>query len=165
MHCKVTCILYKKRAHFSQLFSLQVRSVTPWQSHDRKSLCLRGRRHSSILYRNCNYFYSLICWLLSSRYVFSYHPFYFDFHSARVIFDMSPGFYFWNINRTPAWHLSKMFKVAFKDVSTKNSEPTYWTIKCLQCAEKKYMHQYVKPCLSKNPKYTFYTIKSSVTLA
>jgi hypothetical protein len=29
MHCKVTCILYKKRAHFSQLFCLQVRSVTP----------------------------------------------------------------------------------------------------------------------------------------
>ena len=31
MHCKVTCILYKKQAHFSQLFCLQVRSVTPWQ--------------------------------------------------------------------------------------------------------------------------------------
>jgi hypothetical protein len=24
MHCKVTCILYKKQAHFSQLFCLQV---------------------------------------------------------------------------------------------------------------------------------------------
>jgi hypothetical protein len=23
MHCKVTCILYKKQAHFSQLFCLQ----------------------------------------------------------------------------------------------------------------------------------------------
>jgi hypothetical protein len=60
--------------------------------------------------------------------MFSYHPFYFDFHSARIIFDVSSGFYFWNVNRTPTWHLSKMFKVAFKDVSTKNSEPTYWTI-------------------------------------
>jgi hypothetical protein len=50
MHCKVTCILYKKQAHFSQLFCLQVRSVTPWQSHDRKSRCLRSKRHSSILY-------------------------------------------------------------------------------------------------------------------
>ena len=29
MHCKVTCISYKKQAHFSQLFCLQVRSVTP----------------------------------------------------------------------------------------------------------------------------------------
>ena len=29
MHCKVTCILYKKQAHFSQLFCLQVRSMTP----------------------------------------------------------------------------------------------------------------------------------------
>jgi hypothetical protein len=46
MHCKVTCILYKKQAHFTQLFCLQVRSVTPWQIHDRKSRCLRGRRHS-----------------------------------------------------------------------------------------------------------------------
>jgi hypothetical protein len=27
MHCKVTCILYNKQAHFSQLFCLQVRSV------------------------------------------------------------------------------------------------------------------------------------------
>jgi hypothetical protein len=60
--------------------------------------------------------------------MFPYHPFYFDFHSARVIFDVSSSFYFWNVNRTPTWHLSKMFKVAFKDVSTKNSEPTYWTI-------------------------------------
>ena len=50
MHCKLTCILYKKQAHFSQLFCLQIRSVTPWQLHDRKSRCLRGRRHSSILY-------------------------------------------------------------------------------------------------------------------
>jgi hypothetical protein len=27
------------------------------------------------------------------------------------------------------------------------------------------IHQYVHPCLSKNPEYTFYTIKSSFTLA
>ena len=54
--------------------------------------------------------------------VFSYHPLYFYFHSARIIFDVSSGFYLWNVNRTPTWHLSKMFKVAFKDVST------YWTI-------------------------------------
>jgi hypothetical protein len=31
MHWKVTCILYKKHAHFSQFFCLQVRSVAPWQ--------------------------------------------------------------------------------------------------------------------------------------
>ena len=58
MHCKVTCILYKKQAHFSQLFCLQVRSVTPWQLHDRKSRCLRGRRHSSILYSPSGFFSS-----------------------------------------------------------------------------------------------------------
>ena len=28
-----------------------------------------------------------------------------------------------------------------------------------------FIHQYVQPCLSKNPKYTFYTIKSSLALA
>jgi hypothetical protein len=42
-----------------------------------------------------------------------------------IIFDVSSGFYFWNVNRTPTWHLSKMFKVAFSDVSIKNIEPTY----------------------------------------
>ena len=36
---------------------------------------------------------------------------------------------------------------------------------CLQCADFFYIYQYVQPCLSKNPKYTFYTIKSSLTLA
>ena len=35
----------------------------------------------------------------------------------------------------------------------------------LQCAEFFFIHPYVQPCLSKNPKYTFYTIKSSLTLA
>ena len=34
---------------------------------------------------------------------------------------------------------------------------------CLQCVEKKIIHQYVQPCLSK--KYTFYAIKSLLTLA
>ena len=57
--------------------------------------------------------------------MFSHHPFYFDFPSAHVIFDVSSGFDFWNVNRTPTWHLSKMFKVDFKDASTKISEPTY----------------------------------------
>ena len=33
--------------------------------------------------------------------MFSYHPFYSDFHSVRIIFDVSSGFYFWNVNRTP----------------------------------------------------------------
>jgi hypothetical protein len=36
---------------------------------------------------------------------------------------------------------------------------------CLQCVEFFFVHQYVQLCLSKNPKYTFYTIKSSMTLA
>ena len=36
---------------------------------------------------------------------------------------------------------------------------------CLQCAEYFFIHQYVQPCLSKNTKYTLYTIKSSITLA
>ena len=36
---------------------------------------------------------------------------------------------------------------------------------CLQCADFFFIRQYVQPCLSKNPKYTFNTIKSSLTLA
>jgi len=36
---------------------------------------------------------------------------------------------------------------------------------CLQCAYKFFILQYVQPYLSKNPKHTFYTIKSSLTLA
>jgi hypothetical protein len=36
---------------------------------------------------------------------------------------------------------------------------------CLQCVEFFFIHQYVQPCLSKNPKYTFYTKKSLLTLA
>ena len=44
--------------------------------------------------------------------------------------------YFWRVFRFlfmehkqyESWHLKKMIKFTFKDVSTKNSEPTYWTI-------------------------------------
>ena len=36
---------------------------------------------------------------------------------------------------------------------------------CLQSVGKKIIRQYVQPCLSKNPKYTFCSIKSSLTLA
>jgi hypothetical protein len=35
-------------------------SVTPWQLHDRKSRCLRGRRHSSILYNPSGFFSSYL---------------------------------------------------------------------------------------------------------
>ena len=34
------------------------------------------------------------------RHLFSWYPFYFDFHIARIIFDVSSGFYLWNINNT-----------------------------------------------------------------
>ena len=36
------------------------------------------------------------------RHLFSFYPFYFDFHSARIIFDVSSAFYLWNINKTTA---------------------------------------------------------------
>ena len=39
------------------------------------------------------------------RHLLSFYPFYFDLHSARIIFDVSSGFYLWNINKTTAWHL------------------------------------------------------------
>ena len=34
---------------------------------------------------------------------------------------------------------------------------------CLQSVDFFFIRHYVQPCLSKNPKYTFYTIKSSLT--
>ena len=37
--------------------------------------------------------------------------------------------------------------------------------RCLQSVEFFFLRQYVQPCLLKNPKYTFYTIKSSLKLA
>ena len=37
--------------------------------------------------------------------------------------------------------------------------------RCLQNVEFFSLRQYVQPCLLKNPKYTFYTIKSSLKLA
>ena len=37
--------------------------------------------------------------------------------------------------------------------------------RCLQNVEIFFLRQYVQPCLLKNPKYTFYTIKSSLKLA
>ena len=37
--------------------------------------------------------------------------------------------------------------------------------RCLQNVEFFFLRQYVQPCLLKNPKYTCYTIKSSLKLA
>ena len=37
--------------------------------------------------------------------------------------------------------------------------------RCLQNVKFFFLRQYVQPCLLKNPKYTFYTIKSSLKLA
>jgi hypothetical protein len=37
--------------------------------------------------------------------------------------------------------------------------------RCLQNVEFFFLRQYVQPCLLKNPKYTFYTIKNSLKLA
>ena len=37
--------------------------------------------------------------------------------------------------------------------------------RCLQSVEFFFLRQYVQLCLLKNPKYTFYTIKSSLKLA
>jgi hypothetical protein len=37
--------------------------------------------------------------------------------------------------------------------------------RCLQNVKFSFLRQYVQPCLLKNPKYIFYTIKSSLKLA
>jgi hypothetical protein len=51
-------VFYIRNRHISVSSCLPVRSVTPWQSHDRKSRRLRGRRHSSILYSPSGFFSS-----------------------------------------------------------------------------------------------------------
>jgi 1-acyl-sn-glycerol-3-phosphate acyltransferase len=55
---KMLKFAFKNVSNFSQFFCLQVRSVTTWQLHDRKSRCLRGRRHSSILSSPSGFFSS-----------------------------------------------------------------------------------------------------------
>ena len=40
-----------------------------------------------------------------------------------------------------------------------------YTERVYNASKNLFIHQYVQPCLSKNPKYTSYTIKSSLTLA
>jgi hypothetical protein len=91
MHCKMTCILYKKQTHFSQLFCLQVRSVTPWQSHDRKSRCLRGRRHSSILYSPSTQFWK---WSFSNILLFYLDVVWFiDGQNHEILKPAISGFY------------------------------------------------------------------------
>ena len=54
----------------------------------------------SILKENKNKSIVTVCVFV--RRLFSWYPFYFDFHSARIIFDVSSGFYLWNINNTKA---------------------------------------------------------------
>jgi hypothetical protein len=96
MHCKLTCILYKKQAHFNQLFWLQVRSVTPWQLHDRKSRCLRGRRHSSILYSPSGFFSSYFFFVSSILFWFPQRTHYF-WRVFRFLFMEHKQDYSWHL--------------------------------------------------------------------
>ena len=50
----------------------------------------------------CLLFVFIVTVCVFVRHLFSFYPFYFDFHSARIIFDVSSGFYLWNINKTTA---------------------------------------------------------------
>jgi hypothetical protein len=62
----------------------------------------RGKKSELPKYEVCKYIVTVCVFV---RHLFSFYPFYFDFHSARIIFDVSSGFYLWNINKTTAWHL------------------------------------------------------------
>ena len=104
---------------------------------------------------------------ISSRYMFSYVICFRIIHFILIstahafIFNVSSSFYFWNVNRTPTWHLSKMFKVAFKDVSTKNSEPTYWTIN-IYIIQKGYIKLNYVVCLSDTGSSCHVTVMGSL---
>ena len=54
----------------------------------------------NLYYKNLTSFIVTVCVFV--RHLFSWYPFYFNFHSARIIFDVSSGFYLWNINNTKA---------------------------------------------------------------
>jgi hypothetical protein len=109
MDCKVTCILYKKQAYFSQLFCLQVRSVTPWQSHDRKIQCLRGRRHS--LYGHSGFFFQLLYkW---SKFL-AVQKVWFSRYSRFTIF----GTYVFKSNLEHFWQMSRWSPVYIPEIET-----------------------------------------------
>jgi hypothetical protein len=70
-------------------------------------------------------------------------------------------------SRNVSWKLNLMSKFLFhsiKDIS-KDKTKGYLPLIIYAYFITGYLPQYVQPCLLKNPKYTFYTIKSSLKLA
>ena len=62
-------------------------------------VCKLIQNHAQIIFITLN---GIVTVCVFVRHLFSFYPFYFDFHSARIIFDVSSGFYLWNINKTTA---------------------------------------------------------------
>jgi hypothetical protein len=62
--------------------------------------------------------------------------------------------------RERVWDLASPFRFMLRKSSLVECVSVFQGT-CLQCAEKIYIHQYVKPC-EENPRYTFLTIKSSL---
>jgi hypothetical protein len=65
IHVTLQCIVVsaiKKTSKVNTILKVSFSNIllfySPWQSHDRESLCLRGRRHSSILYSPSGFFSS-----------------------------------------------------------------------------------------------------------
>jgi hypothetical protein len=79
-----------------------------WKSKseiDRKSFIVYSGKAADELGLTAEHFKnspSIVTVCVFVRHLFSWYPFYFDFHSARIIFDVSSGFYLWNINNTKA---------------------------------------------------------------
>jgi hypothetical protein len=62
-------------------------------------------------------------------------------------------------------YISCLFSISPEPIS--NTRMFLYFVYCILFTMRRifFIDQYVQPCLSKNPKYTFYTIKSSLTLA
>jgi hypothetical protein len=117
----IACGNFATSAKNRNTFFLKFLPINVRGCEDFSALCLQTNRIRSPIVSVTKVFWKFNIYIFTVCvfvcHMFSFHPFYFDFHSARVIFDVSSGFYFWNVNRNPTWHLSKMFKVAFKNVS------------------------------------------------
>jgi hypothetical protein len=103
-------VFYIRNGHIS--VSSFIYKYDQWP-HDRKSRCLRGRLIELNLYlygygtSHCVKLWKDL--IESYRHGMCFRIIHFILiSSARVIFDVSSGLYFWNVNRTPTWHLSKM---------------------------------------------------------
>ena len=88
------------KSKISKIYVWCLRSLC--QPFESQLKCMRNGNYSPYLMVSHVFFTIIVTVCVFVRHLFSWYPFYFDFHSARIIFDVSSGFYLWNINNTKA---------------------------------------------------------------